>query len=71
MKLFASKEANANGQLALALVIAVLKQLPPRDVEAALMEAARLLPGGAGRTDSEAKELLGGVREYFGLLPGG
>jgi hypothetical protein len=69
MKLFATREAAANGQLALALAIATLKHLPPETVKAALNEADRLLPGGAGRTDAEARELMNGIREYFGLMP--
>lgn len=70
MRLFATQEAGTNGQLALALAIATLRRLPPSDVEAALNEAARLLPGGAGRTNAEARQLMQGLREYFGLPPG-
>lgn len=68
---FANQEPDANGQLALALVVALMKRLFPEHLDGSglaevLRQAGALLPKGPGRRDVEARQLLEGVRAELG-----
>ncbi len=64
MMKFATKELPANGQAALALVVALLESLEnsgklnPTDKRDIVAAAKKLAPQGAGRTDREVQEIL-------------
>lgn len=68
---FASQESAADGQVALALVVALVKQLFPETLSGSnlanvLKTAEDLLPKGAGRLDQEALRILRSLHREFG-----